>query len=941
MFPATLTRDNGHIRRILIVALATLLLFTALAIVPGGTQSALADPPPVDYSLTFANAAGTGPGEIVAGHSTSNDLTVTLADGTVISNIHASCSQLFRLYEKVGHDYIPLARDASNPDWGYATSGSPTSSEPRLWDFSFYHPSKGTLCGNVPPEAATLTLLKTVDGGPLVEGDFPASVDAIPATWGVPVTLPAGTYTARETDQVDYAPGPWGTDCADDGTVTLGPGDDKVCSITNTYNPSGTIVVKKLAYGIDGAEFLFTGDAAGSVGHLEQIEVSNLPVGTYTSTEQVPPDWDLTAISCDDGDSTGDLTTATATFVVAEGERVTCTFTNYYVEEPIPEIDIEKYTNGDNADSETGPVLMVGDAVEWKYVVTNTGETDLTGVFVTDDILGDICTIGDLAIGESVDCYATGVAELGQYANLGTVEGFYPRHEVPVSDEDWSHYLGVPVPEPAIDIEKTTNGDDADEPTGPYVAVGGAVEWTYVVTNPGNADLTDVVVNDDILGEICSFDVLVAGGSETCTASGVAGAGQYKNVADVSGWAFQEVELTDSDPSHYFGIVSSIDIKKTPDSQTIFESENAVFTITVTNTSNVTLSGVTVTDALTPTCNASLGSMAPGESESYECQAPGVVNDFTNVAVVKGFDPLENQVTDSDDADVIVLHPEFVAKRGICEEEETGNGIILDRPYLEWDSKNWPAGAILHMKIWDKDMNPHSDEVVAAAGRIFWPGYDDSGFDPATGIGGIVYPPANLRPIFIQMYTNPDTGAPVEVAYPPATEGCTPNPEIDVQKDVVPSELLVGQEGEVTWTITVTNTGDSLLQSVELTDALVSVCDLSIGNLDAGESVVQVCTSKHTPDSATWSFTNVAVAAGVGLWGSTVTDEDDAALTPIAVAAIGDTVWLDKDKDGKQDAGEPGINGAKVFLMDDTGTIIATATTFKGPWDGWYKFENL
>src|SRR4051794_41011889 len=50
--------------------------------------------------------------------------------------------------------------------------------------------------------------------------------------------------------------------------------------------------------------------------------------GTYTSGEWVPAGWALTALSCDDSDSTGSLGSATATFHVAAGETVTCTFTD-------------------------------------------------------------------------------------------------------------------------------------------------------------------------------------------------------------------------------------------------------------------------------------------------------------------------------------------------------------------------------------------------------------------------------------------------------------------------------------------------------------------------------------------------------------------------------------------------------------------------------------
>ncbi|MFW2333091.1 hypothetical protein, partial [Ilumatobacter sp.] len=51
----------------------------------------------------------------------------------------------------------------------------------------------------------------------------------------------------------------------------------------------------------------------------------------------------------------------------------------------------------------------------------------------------------------------------------------------------------TPVGDPAIDIEKFVNGVDADDPTGPVVAVGDTVTFTYVVTNTGEVPLDDVV----------------------------------------------------------------------------------------------------------------------------------------------------------------------------------------------------------------------------------------------------------------------------------------------------------------------------------------------------------------------------------------------------------------------------------------------------------------
>ena len=74
------------------------------------------------------------------------------------------------------------------------------------------------------------------------------------------------------------------------------------------------------------------------------------------------------------------------------------------------------------------------------------------------------------------------------------------------------------------------------------------------------------------------------------------------------------------------------------------------------------------------------------------------------------------------------------------------------------------------------------------------------------------------------------------------------------------------------------------------------------------------------------------------------TAEADATILPIIVSGTaqgGDTVFLDKNKNGIQDPEDPGINGARVWLKDADGNVIATQITATGPWDGFYKFLEL
>jgi len=111
--------------------------------------------------------------------------------------------------------------------------------------------------------------------------------------------------------------------------IILDPGEeDQDNNFINTE--LGTIIVEKQTVP-DSAlgSFTFTGDVAGTISDGQQLTVSNLLPGTYTSTENDPtPEYDLTSIVCDDTDSLGDLPTRKATFNLQPGETITCVFTN-------------------------------------------------------------------------------------------------------------------------------------------------------------------------------------------------------------------------------------------------------------------------------------------------------------------------------------------------------------------------------------------------------------------------------------------------------------------------------------------------------------------------------------------------------------------------------------------------------------------------------------
>jgi hypothetical protein len=165
------------------------------------------------------------------------------------------------------------------------------------------------------------------------------SIDRQPGLFGGEETVPAGwaltdiscasvdntsTVSIGVNDIFTSA----GFDRGDDQIqVDLAAGDTVTCTYTNTK--LGSITVEKQTTPDDSEQtFGFTGDASGTIADDETIVVNNLLPDTYTSTENVAGGWDLSSINCNDSDSSGNTTTATATFKLQAGENVKCTFNN-------------------------------------------------------------------------------------------------------------------------------------------------------------------------------------------------------------------------------------------------------------------------------------------------------------------------------------------------------------------------------------------------------------------------------------------------------------------------------------------------------------------------------------------------------------------------------------------------------------------------------------
>jgi hypothetical protein len=340
-----------------------------------------------------------------------------------------------------------------------------------------------------------------------------------------------------------------------------------------------------------------------------------------------------------------------------DGSKLTAEDPSHYFGDQNAKIDVETAVNGQDADNPNGPTLPMGSPVTWTYVVTNTGDVNLTGVAVTDDRGVTVsCPKTSLRPGESMTCSASGTAAEGLYRNVGAATA-KTSCGPDVQDSDPSHYFGKK-DEPGIKIEKLTNGHSCDLPPGPTIPVGEPVLWEYVATNTGNVTLTDVKVTDDKgVAVTCPKTVLQPGESMTCSGHGVAVACQYSNTGLVTAKPPTGPAVNAQDVSYYFGQHhAAIDIEKATNGHdadsapgpTISVGDPVSWTYMVTNTGDAALSGIAVTDdqGVAVTCPKTV--LQPGESMTCTGSGVAVEGQYRNVGAVAGNPPCGSAVADQD-----------------------------------------------------------------------------------------------------------------------------------------------------------------------------------------------------------------------------------------------------------------------------------------------------
>lgn len=214
---------------------------------------------------------------------------------------------------------------------------------------------------------------------------------------------------------------------------------------------------------------------------------------------------------------------------------------------------------------------------------------------------------------------------------------------------------------PQIELVKT---DDPTQVRGDLPPPANTVTSTFTVTNPGNTPLSDVTVTDDRCtpayqsGDTNADGLLAEANAETwtftCTRDLTSSPGgtplNVINSAEASGNDPTGNRVSATDDATVAVYAPAIDLTKSaaPTEVEVGVPTAVTYTYVATNTGNMTLTNVAVTDATGPaTCApvtpASVASLAPGGSATFTCTATLTADDpsatITNTATVIG-DPV-------------------------------------------------------------------------------------------------------------------------------------------------------------------------------------------------------------------------------------------------------------------------------------------------------------
>ncbi|MBP3962488.1 DUF7507 domain-containing protein [Paenibacillus lignilyticus] len=248
-----------------------------------------------------------------------------------------------------------------------------------------------------------------------------------------------------------------------------------------------------------------------------------------------------------------------------------------------------------------------GQIINYTITVTNTSNADLTNVTITDDLLSLTETIATLPAG------ATIMYDIEYTVPAGTPAGTILTNTA-TADSDQTEpttatTMVIITAVPSLSLTKTV------APTsGP---AGTPLTYTFTVTNTGNTALTQVRVQDPLLGVDTTIPLIAIGGQAAFNVpSVIAGLPPGTIIHNIANATSTETPTpVFADAFVTVGTPPTLSLTKTVSEPSALPGETVTFTITLTNTSAVVLTNVLLVDEFF-NLNYTFDSLSPGESRT-------------------------------------------------------------------------------------------------------------------------------------------------------------------------------------------------------------------------------------------------------------------------------------------------------------------------------------
>ncbi len=496
----------------------------------------------------------------------------------------------------------------------------------------------------------------------------------------------------------------------------------------------------------------------------------------------------------------------------------------------LPSISMEKTADRTSVDA-------AGQEVTYTLTVTNTGNTTLAGVTISDPLTGFSENVGSMVPGQVVvreTTYVVTQADIDNGSIVNVADVFAFSGQTQVSDEDDAVVEAIQLP--SINMDKTADPTSVD-------AAGQEVTYTLTVTNTGNTTLAGVTISDPLtgfsenVGSMVPGQVVVRETTYVVTQSDIDN-GSIVNVADVFAFSGQ-TPVSDEDDAVVEAIRNpSIQVIKSDNGAQVSEAGDVItYTLTVTNTGNVTLTNVTVDDPLTG-LNVNVGTLAPGASTSVDTdyvvtQADVDAGFVLNTAITTGESP-EGEDDPEDETDIetpIEVVPGIAIVKSTDTESITQVGQEVDYTLTVTNTGNVTLTNVTVIDpLTGLDINlgslaPSQTESITTTYTVAEEDVASTSLLNTATVSGTT-PGENGTEV-----SDEDS---VEITIDVEDE-IIPQPEIDLVKTA--DVQSVSDAGDViTYTLTVTNTGNVDLFNVTINDGLINL-DEVVDVLPAGETV--------------------------------------------------------------------------------------------------------